>query len=185
MNKTAFIGGAVVATVAGASAVVYGARSLNSQPYGEVISTTPVYENVTVAEAPQQECHQEKVVTREKWGTNSVAGTLIGGAAGGLLGNQFGHGSGKTAATAVGAIGGAYAGNRIANSQYPDQQVSYRQKCTTVTPTHVEQKLSAYDVSYRYKGKVYTARMDHDPGARVDLQMPAPQPVPVAATQPR
>ena len=30
-------------------------------------------------------------------------GTLVGAGAGGLAGNQFGHGSGKTAATAAGA----------------------------------------------------------------------------------
>ncbi len=32
---------------------------------------------------------------------------------GGLLGNQVGGGSGKTAATVLGAAGGAYAGNRV------------------------------------------------------------------------
>ena len=32
---------------------------------------------------------------------------------GGILGNQIGQGSGRTAATVVGAAGGAYAGNRM------------------------------------------------------------------------
>ena len=33
-------------------------------------------------------------------------GTLVGAAAGGAVGNQFGHGSGKDAATAAGVVGG-------------------------------------------------------------------------------
>jgi outer membrane lipoprotein SlyB len=40
-------------------------------------------------------------------------GTVAGGVLGGILGNQIGGGSGKTAATVLGAAGGAYAGNRI------------------------------------------------------------------------
>ncbi|HWI27612.1 MAG TPA: glycine zipper 2TM domain-containing protein [Stellaceae bacterium] len=40
-------------------------------------------------------------------------GTLVGAGAGGLAGNQFGHGSGKTAATAAGVIGGGILGHAL------------------------------------------------------------------------
>lgn len=40
-------------------------------------------------------------------------GTVAGGVLGGLLGNQVGNGNGKTAATVLGAVGGAYAGNVV------------------------------------------------------------------------
>ena len=40
-------------------------------------------------------------------------GTVAGGLLGGLLGNQVGNGNGKTAATVLGAAGGAYAGNVV------------------------------------------------------------------------
>ena len=40
-------------------------------------------------------------------------GTVAGGVIGGLLGNQVGGGSGKTAMTVLGAAGGAFAGNKI------------------------------------------------------------------------
>lgn len=40
-------------------------------------------------------------------------GTVAGGLLGGLLGNQVGNGNGKTAATVIGAAGGAYAGNMV------------------------------------------------------------------------
>lgn len=40
-------------------------------------------------------------------------GTVAGGLLGGLLGHQVGNGNGNTAATILGAAGGAYAGNRV------------------------------------------------------------------------
>lgn len=40
-------------------------------------------------------------------------GTLVGAGAGGLAGNQFGKGSGKTAATIGGVAGGALIGHAI------------------------------------------------------------------------
>lgn len=48
-------------------------------------------------------------------------GTAIGAGAGGLLGNQVGHGSGKTVATVAGVIGGALAGSAIAGHGYRQQ----------------------------------------------------------------
>ncbi len=46
-------------------------------------------------------------------GTPVTAGAVAGGVIGGLLGNQVGGGSGRTAATVLGAAGGAYAGNAV------------------------------------------------------------------------
>jgi outer membrane lipoprotein SlyB len=43
----------------------------------------------------------------------SGCGTLVGAGAGGLAGNQFGSGSGKTAATAAGVIGGGILGHEL------------------------------------------------------------------------
>ena len=46
-------------------------------------------------------------------GPNETGGTLIGGAAGALVGSQFGGGAGQLVGTAVGAVGGALAGNAV------------------------------------------------------------------------
>lgn len=46
-------------------------------------------------------------------GESNALGAVAGGAAGALLGNQVGSGSGKTIATIAGAVGGAYAGKKI------------------------------------------------------------------------
>lgn len=45
---------------------------------------------------------------------NTTAGTLGGAVLGGLLGSQIGGGRGQTAATVIGAGGGAYLGNQAA-----------------------------------------------------------------------
>jgi outer membrane lipoprotein SlyB len=52
----------------------------------------------------------------EKRGESNALGVIAGGAAGALLGNQVGGGSGKTLATVAGAVGGAYAGKKIQES---------------------------------------------------------------------
>ncbi|HXD40103.1 MAG TPA: glycine zipper 2TM domain-containing protein [Ramlibacter sp.] len=46
-------------------------------------------------------------------GSKVTPGMAIGGVAGGLLGNQLGHGNGRAATTVIGAAGGAYAGHAI------------------------------------------------------------------------
>lgn len=45
------------------------------------------------------------------------AGAVIGGLAGAAVGSQVGDGRGQTAATILGAAGGAYAGHKIEQSQ--------------------------------------------------------------------
>ncbi len=52
----------------------------------------------------------------ERKGESNALGMIAGGAAGALLGNQVGGGSGRKVATVAGAIGGAYAGKKIQES---------------------------------------------------------------------
>lgn len=47
---------------------------------------------------------------------NSAVGTIGGALIGGGLGSLVGGGTGQTVATVVGAVGGAYAGNRVAEN---------------------------------------------------------------------
>lgn len=119
MNKaTAAIAGGIAATLVVTSAMVFALRDEDAGD-SKVAATKTV-------------CTDEQVVTENKWGTNAVVGTVLGGAAGAALGHQVGGGSGKDAATAVGAVGGAVAGNKIARHNYPDQTVSTRQNCREV-----------------------------------------------------
>ncbi len=55
----------------------------------------------------------DAIRTVEKPGEGSAVGVIAGGVLGGLLGHQIGSGRGNTAATIVGAAGGAYAGHQV------------------------------------------------------------------------
>ncbi len=51
--------------------------------------------------------------TETRKGKPSGVGAVGGAVAGGVIGNQFGHGNGKAAMTVLGAVGGGVAGNEI------------------------------------------------------------------------
>ena len=59
---------------------------------GRVISSTPVIQQVAV---PRQVCNNQPMVVQQP---NSGAGAVLGAIAGGLLGNQIGHGGGRARA---------------------------------------------------------------------------------------
>ena len=63
-----------------------------------------------------------ELVRQENVGNNEIGlGTLAGAVVGGVVGNQVGGGRGNTAATVIGAAGGAYAGHQLEkqNRQQP------------------------------------------------------------------
>ena len=55
---------------------------------------------------------------------NIGAGTIAGAVIGGILGHQVGGGSGNTAATVLGAAGGAYAGHTLEKNNQTSQTVN-------------------------------------------------------------
>jgi outer membrane lipoprotein SlyB len=58
-------------------------------------------------------------------GNNNIgAGTIAGAVVGGILGHQVGGGSGNTAATVLGAAGGAYAGHTLEKNNQSTQTVN-------------------------------------------------------------
>ena len=70
-------------------------------------------------------------------GNNIGLGTLAGAVVGGVLGNQVGGGRGNTAATVIGAAGGAYVGHQIENQP--------------------SQKADAYKITVRMEDGAYQA----------------------------
>ncbi|GAC1416410.1 MAG: hypothetical protein NVSMB6_18780 [Burkholderiaceae bacterium] len=80
-----------------------------------------------VVERPRQECWNEQVAIQSGGGDYGAA--VIGGLAGGLLGNTVGGGNGRNAATAVGAVTGALVGDRGWGGQSSYRNV---QRCRTV-----------------------------------------------------
>ena len=127
----------------------------------QVISATPIVQSVS-----QQVCQPQTVVTQPPPPSqgSGIAGGIIGGLAGGLLGAQVGHGSGKTAATIVGAAGGAIVGNQIASSpSAPTAQTV--QACSNVT----HDVITGYTIVYRYNGREITTSMPYNPGSYVKV----------------
>jgi outer membrane lipoprotein SlyB len=60
------------------------------------------------------DCGTVQVVKQEKRkGEGGAVGIVAGAAAGGLIGNQFGGGNGKTLATVGGAVAGGFVGNEV------------------------------------------------------------------------
>ncbi|MCE9640810.1 MAG: glycine zipper 2TM domain-containing protein [Betaproteobacteria bacterium] len=88
----------------------------------------------------------DSIRTTEKPGEGSAVGLIAGGVLGGLLGHQVGQGRGNTAATIVGAAGGAYAGHQIEKNV---------------------KKVLRYDVSVRMDdGNMRSVSYDVEPGFR-------------------
>ncbi|WP_306714237.1 glycine zipper 2TM domain-containing protein [Burkholderia dolosa] len=77
---------------------------------------TPAPQPPQYAQQPAycQTCGTVVAITQTRTpGQASGIGAVGGAAAGGLLGNQFGHGNGRTAMTILGALGGGLAGNQV------------------------------------------------------------------------
>jgi outer membrane lipoprotein SlyB len=71
--------------------------------------------------------HQSNAGSSGIGGSGIGIGTIAGAVVGGVLGNQVGSGRGNTAATVVGAAGGAYVGHEIdKRQQQPATADSYR-----------------------------------------------------------
>ncbi|MCC2655049.1 MAG: hypothetical protein K0Q76_157 [Panacagrimonas sp.] len=148
--------------------------------YAEVVSAEPIYRTVRIEE-PRRECWDERVVYNERrddgyWMNNGTAGGLIGAIAGGVVGHQFGSGRGKKAATALGAVIGAGVGQRAAveNSRPRGgsyERVGYEERCETKVDYRTEQRVEAYDVEYRYGGRIYNTTWPHDPGSRIPVDV--------------
>ena len=135
--------------------------SFAQQEWARVVSTTPVIQQVTV---PRQVCNTEQAVVQQQ---KSGAGALMGAIAGGALGNAVGGGSGKTAATVLGIIGGAVVGDNIEGA--PPAQVQNVQHCRM--QNFYESRTVGYNVAYEYAGKQYSVQMPQDPGQRILLQI--------------
>lgn len=132
---------------------------------GKVISSEPKYTTVTNY-VPRNVCTnvQIPIYGSQPRQSSSGMGAIVGGLAGGILGNQIGGGSGKTAATIGGAILGGVVGNNVedrtnANSGTTGQIVGYRQeqRCQVQHDQVQNERLSGYMIRYEalgFKGSV-------------------------------
>ncbi len=169
--------------------------------YADVISVEPVFRQVRYEEPRRECWveQEEHVVTREgtsrhfdtRRSTQSLGGAdaLVGGIIGGVIGNQLGRNGSRGArngATIAGAIVGSAIANEVTSSdvrrhrraqrsveRQPRRVVTTRpvEKCRETMHTSYENRVSAYDVTYEYRGRTFTTRMKRDPGDRIELQV--------------
>lgn len=133
-----------------------------------VLKVEPITTTVHIA-VPQQECYPQ-AVHRPVYTRRSDGAALVGGVVGSIIGHNIGHGRGG--ASVAGAIIGAAVGRSMAQGtdSYYDE-VSYVDRCDVHTRYRTQQRLEGYDVTYRYKGQLYTTRMNYDPGKFIQVRV--------------
>jgi len=166
-RKTALAAALGLALMSGGAVAAHGGSA--SYVYGDVLSATPVYTNVQVPNDHRVCWNQQVQHTRYR---NARGDTLLGTVIGGLVGTQFGKGGGRVAATVGGAIIGGSIANDYSHRHNPGQSYStVEQRCEIRHEYTQEQRLTGYDVRYRYRGQVYNTRMQRDPGDQIRLRV--------------
>lgn len=162
---------AILVTAAGLCAGGAGTAQAESSvqyDYARVISATPIVRTVEISR-PERECWQEEVRHYEEADPN-LGGLLVGGIIGGAVGNRFGRGDGRKAATVVGTIAGAAIGQELSRG-HGRHYTGTEERCQTVHRREIEERVIGYNVLYRYNGQELHTRMDRDPGERLKVRV--------------
>ncbi|MDG2088824.1 MAG: glycine zipper 2TM domain-containing protein [Arenicellaceae bacterium] len=142
--------------------------------YAKVVRVNPVIESVRISE-PVEKCWVESQPVHNSYsnnGYNSSTPNIVGAIIGGVIGNQFGSGRGKGLATIAGAVLGGSVANDVKHKNRYNRSVSSSrnvERCGVTQQQHREERIVAYDVSYRYNGGVYHTQMDHPPGDEIKV----------------
>lgn len=173
--KKPIIIGSVIAILGVAGGVAVGAyQSGDAGPeYADIVGVEPI---VQTSQTPREVCENVSVThQRPAQDEHRIAGTGIGAVVGGVVGNQFGGGTGKKIMTAAGAIGGGLAGNEVqGRMQQGDTYTTTEKRCHTVNDS--QEETVGYDVRYRYDGEVHEAKLDQRPdGERVLMREGEPR----------
>lgn len=137
--------------------------------HARVRSVDPQYESVSV---PREECSSRWIQETRRADGRDYGGAVIGGVAGALLGNQVGRGHGREAATAVGALMGAFAGDRIASRDRWDRSEDAPREVTTCrTVSDIQTRIAGYRVNYEYRGQQFSTLMRENPGPHLQVRV--------------
>lgn len=150
--------------------------------YANVVNTTPVYERYE-QRIPQKQCRIETVQQyhprhqNNQYRRHSATPTLVGSVIGGAIGHAVGRGKkNKRMGTAVGAILGASIGKdtgyrNVDPRENIESRVSYQdvERCEVRHRIETRRELVGYDVDYEYQGRLYSTRMERDPGDKLKV----------------
>ena len=143
-------------------------KLLLSAVVGTLIATSAMAQDVHVQDhykthivkIPHQEmvCHDVQVPIYGKTGDASTFDTLGGAIIGGVIGNQFGAGSGKDALTVLGAIAGAdYANKNMKRDGVIGYQTEERCKTNVTWETRKEERYSHSTATFYVDGQKVTS----------------------------
>ena len=160
----------IIAIVCAAGAVATQAETFFDN--ARVRNVEPQYENVSL---PREECRNEWVHDVQRYTSTepNYGGAVVGALVGGVVGNQVGRGHGRDAATALGVVVGAIAGDRIAghNDRYEQVQDTPRQVSRCQMVNDVQPRLTGYRVAYDYRGQTYSTVLPQNPGPYLQVRV--------------
>jgi len=137
----------------------------------KVVNVTPVYKYVTV-NTPTEHCYKERATYTKYYDGDRNGRMLLGGLIGGVIGNNIGHGKSRKARAVVGALIGSQIGSSIAdNHAYASQHTGYETRCEVQHVSETKKEIAGYDVSYRFRGRIFTTQMPYHPGRRIKLNV--------------
>ncbi len=142
------------------------------QDMAKVVSVEPIYRTVEIT-TPERHCWDEDVQHYQP-NQHSYTGTVLGGIIGGVVANKVsrGHGRGRDVATVAGALLGSSIGHDISHKNNGGYYTtSTERRCEVNERTTYEEELVGYDVTYRYKGRLFTTRTQEHPGKRIPVMV--------------
>ena len=134
-----------------------------------VTNVDPQYENVRV---PRQECSNRWVSEPRRSGGREYGGAVLGGVAGALIGNQVGKGHGREAATALGAVVGAFTGDSFSGrDRWQRDEPAEREVTSCRDVEDVQSRIVGYRVTYDYRGQQFTTLLHDNPGRYLPVRV--------------
>lgn len=148
--------------------------------FARVVDAQPVFETIRVPE--RHRVCRDQLVQRRVAEYRSPGPAIFGAIIGGVIGNQLSHGhrnkhghrhhDNRAAATIAGATIGGVIGREIQYSKYPARYYSETaQVCNLETSWRRQEQIVAWDVSWKYKGRIYHSRMAERPGKRIRIRV--------------
>jgi len=141
-----------------------------SVAWAKVVDAQPVYEVVRYP-VEQQRCWDEQAWRRGP-AASSATPVIVGSIIGGVVGNQFGGGSGNVLLTAAGAVlGGSIAADASRKRNRGGYYAVTERQCAVETNWQEQEQIVAWDVTYKYRGDYFEARMKDRPGKRIQVRV--------------
>ncbi len=138
--------------------------------FAKVLDARPVY--ATVRYPVDEEVCWDELAWRREPAAHSATPTILGAIIGGVVGHQFGSGRGRGVMTVAGAALGGSIGNDVSRQRHPDSYYTEtQQRCEIQRSWRTEERISGWDVTYKYRGEIYQTRMREEPGDRIRVRV--------------